>query len=534
MNHSFIFTQPAAGAVESRGARVESQPATSPRHSSGMTQPFSNVLERAVQSPQKKVADKPKHDSLTGGRSAEHRSARSVEAHDEHKSATAPRASHEKVRGKNKRDDEMTVPPSGLPGMPTTVARPDEISAESGASDAMVESCITVGNCSAQKAAVETATDKIVATLAADSTATTAEAAEMNLESLALVEGGDAEVAEKTAIDLKQLEQAMDVEVTPTTAAGELLSDTPDLLAMAASTAREALRGAVRGDSDLNPNATTPEVVAAEDAAGVESVVVSPIAAEEARRSVRADRESLTEAREKGRGTAAAKLNMSMNNEAKREEIAGLTGQVLPGSGVSPLAAGINLPSESQRITAKEFSGIDSLNAAARLTTGPTRSDVSLNTDLLELREASPAARIGEVISREVRMFKRGGDDMVEVVLTPDAKTQISLKLQWRDGQVEVQARCDMGDHNLLNTQWTQLQASFAAHGVRLSHLSERAHTGFTEFFSNSGFSQQQGGDRQPAPQPSAIDAMKPAVPTPKTGAARSVVRSSNRLESWA
>ena len=534
MNHSFIFTQPAAGAVESRGARVESQPATSPRHSSGMTQPFSNVLDRAVQSPQKKVADKPKHDSLTGGRSAEHRSARSVEAHDEHKSATAPRASHEKVRGKNKRDDEMTVPPAGLPGMPTTVARPDEISAESGASDAMVESCITVGNCSAQKAAVETATDKIVATLAADSTATTAEAAEMNLESLALVEGGDAEVAEKTAIDLKQLEQAMDVEVTPTTAAGELLSDTPDLLAMAASTAREALRGAVRGDSDLNPNATTPEVVAAEDAAGVESVVVSPIAAEEARRSVRADRESLTEAREKSRGTAAAKLNMSMNNEAKREEIAGLTGQVLPGSGVSPLATGINLPSESQRITAKEFSGIDSLNAAARLTTGPTRSDVSLNTDLLELREASPAARIGEVISREVRMFKRGGDDMVEVVLTPDAKTQISLKLQWRDGQVEVQARCDMGDHNLLNTQWTQLQASFAAHGVRLSHLSERAHTGFTEFFSNSGFSQQQGGDRQPAPQPSAIDAMKPAVPTPKTGAARSVVRSSNRLESWA
>jgi len=54
------------------------------------------------------------------------------------------------------------------------------------------------------------------------------------------------------------------------------------------------------------------------------------------------------------------------------------------------------------------------------------------------------------------------------------------------------------------------------------------------EFFSNSGFSQQQGGERQPAPQQSAIDPMKQALPAPKTGAARSVVRSSHRLESWA
>jgi hypothetical protein len=150
------------------------------------------------------------------------------------------------------------------------------------------------------------------------------------------------------------------------------------------------------------------------------------------------------------------------------------------------------------------------------------------------MRDVSPAARLGEVISREVRMFKRGGDDLVEVVLTPDAKTQISLKLQWRDGQVEVQARCDLGDHRLLNAQWPQLQASFAAHGVRLSHLSERAHTGFTEFFSNSGFSQQQGGERQPAPQQSAIDVMKPSLPVAKPAATRSVIRSSNRLESWA
>ncbi len=152
-----------------------------------------------------------------------------------------------------------------------------------------------------------------------------------------------------------------------------------------------------------------------------------------------------------------------------------------------------------------------------------------------ETRGASPVARIGEVISREVRMFKRGGDDLVEVILTPDTKTQISLKLQWRDGQVEVQARCDMGDHRSLNSEWSQLQASLAAHGVRLSHLSERVQTGFTEFFSNSGFSKPQGGERQSSAQQSAADALSPTVVQPaKSGGAKPAIRANHLLESWA
>ncbi len=554
MNNSFIFTQIAtAGGVEGRESRVEGESPTHSRFSDGSTLPFSNVLDRAVQMPPKKVAEKLKQESLAGGCSEEHRSARSVEAHEEHKPSAPPRGS----KRQEKRDDEITIQPAAFSGMPTPVVKQDEKSPASGTSDAMSESPITVEDCSAQKTSVETVAGKITATQGADATEPTAGSAEINLESLALVEGDEVAIAGKPAVDLKQIEQslvqeaaqttkviALDVERPSTTAAGGLLSEdamaraslieTPDMQAMAASTAREALRGTARGDSNLNPAIETPEVTTTADAAPVESVVVSPITAEEVRRSARTDRSAATGTREKVRGTAAAKLTMSMNNEAKREEIAGLTQQVLPGNGVSQPVTGINLPSESQRNAGKENIGVDSLSAAARLTTGPARTDVSGSSEMLDVREASPAARIGEVISREVRMFKRGGDDMVEVVLTPDAKTQISLKLQWRDGQVEVQARCDMGDHQLLNTQWPQLQASFAAHGVRLSHLSERAHTGFTEFFGNSGFSQQQGGERQPAPQQSAVDMMKPVVPTTKPGAARSVVRSGNRLESWA
>ena len=554
MNNSFIFTQIAtAGGVEGRESRVEGKSPTHSRFSDGSTLPFSNVLDRAVQTPPKKVAEKLKQESLAGGCSEEHRSARSVEAHEEHKPSAPPRGS----KRQEKRDDEITIQPAAFSGMPTPVVKQDEKSPASGTSDAMSESPITVEDCSAQKTSVEAVAGKITATQGADATEPTAGSAEINLESLALVEGDEVAIAGKPAVDLKQIEQALvqdaaqppkvialDVERPSTTAAGVLLSedamtqtsliDAADLRAMAASTVREAMRGTTHEESNSNASIETPEVATAADAAAVESVIVTPITAEEVRRSARSDRRPESFRGEKVRGTATAKLAMSMNNEANREEIAGLTEQILPSGGVSQLATGINLSSESQRISAKENIGVDSLNAAARLTTGPARTDVSSNTDLLELREASPAARIGEVISREVRMFKRGGDDMVEVVLTPDAKTQISLKLQWRDGQVEVQARCDMGDHQLLNTQWPQLQASFAAHGVRLSHLSERAHTGFTEFFGNSGFSQQQGGERQPAPQQSAVDMMKPVVPTTKPGAARSVVRSGNRLESWA
>ncbi|MGC3960786.1 MAG: hypothetical protein QM813_23485 [Verrucomicrobiota bacterium] len=142
--------------------------------------------------------------------------------------------------------------------------------------------------------------------------------------------------------------------------------------------------------------------------------------------------------------------------------------------------------------------------------------------------------RISEVISREIRMFKRGGDDLVEVVLTPDAKTQISLRLQWREGQVEVQARCDLGDYQSLNTQWAQLQSSLASHGVRLSHLSERVTTGFTEFFNNPSFAQQRGREEQSQHSAGTAEALPTLPAAGKLSATPIVRRGGGRFDSWA
>lgn len=555
MNNSFIFTPPATAAgVERRASSVESQTMKHSRHSNAPAQPFSNVLDRAVQTPPKKVAEKAKHESLTGGRSAEHRSARSVEAHEEHRASAPQRSS----RRKDKNEDDVAIQPAGT-GMHAQVVLPIETAPLSEVGNEIIEGEIKIVNCSTAK----TSTNEHAGESAAGgkSEATAAQGDDVNSQLLKLMPSGVDEVESNLVRDMKPAESALRAvasvgntipSAVAQTSATSLEGLLPEVAATTASptgamspatqpipaaTAREVALGVSREEANAVSETGIPLVNPLDDSATSAAAVVNQIAPDELRRSVRLDRMIAAESPENTHGTAVAKMTMSMNNEAKREEIAGLTEQVLPGGVVSQPVTRINLPSEPQPRTLSgrgEIISVDALSAAARLTTGPTRADDSVNGNLLDVREASPAARLGEVISREVRMFKRGGDDMVEVVLTPDSKTQISLKLQWRDGQVEVQARCDLGDHRLLNTQWSQLQASFAAHGVRLSHLSERAHTGFTEFFGNAGFSQQRGGERQPAPQQSAIDVMKPVVPTAKTGAARSVIRSSNRLESWA
>jgi hypothetical protein len=254
---------------------------------------------------------------------------------------------------------------------------------------------------------------------------------------------------------------------------------------------------------------------------------------EEARRVARATRQARTDFLENTSGTGGAKSNATMKTAIKKEEVAGSAQQFLPGSPASAVPPLRNLPGSFQR-NAHSISGAEALEAAKGIPT-PTRAEGTGN-----LESVAPAtgtmARVTEVISREVRMFKRGGDDLVEVVLTPDTKTQISLRLQWRDGQVEVQARCDLGDYQSLNTQWTQLQTSLAGHGVRLSHLSERATTGFTEFFNYSSFNQNPQRDPQ-SHRPVELPEILPVAPAPVVRAATpatAAVRSNRALDYWA
>lgn len=313
-------------------------------------------------------------------------------------------------------------------------------------------------------------------------------------------------------------------------AAGPLTSD-------ALRTASTAVQAQVELQTAATPGATDGTITTGLDqitADAAEAVEATGSTPEDVRRAVRAARRDRSEGAETITGIGGAKSSATMKTALKKEELAGGAEQFLPVSAPNALATVRNLPGELGRRLGGPAAG--GLEAAGGLISNSSHNGVSADTDALLLRPGNSIARISEIVSREVRMFKRGGDDLVEVVLTPDAKTQISLRLQWRDGQVEVQARCDLGDYQSLSTQWSQLQASLANHGVRLSHLSERVSTGFTEFFNNPGFAQQRGreqqGDQQSAPGADTLPTL--ANPPTPSGARPVVRRGSGLFDSWA
>jgi len=187
-------------------------------------------------------------------------------------------------------------------------------------------------------------------------------------------------------------------------------------------------------------------------------------------------------------------MNFPTNNK-----VAGLVEQNVPGSCI-PVSLLRKIAADLRRAHLSDFSVANVAAIVARSLPAPVR-DNDAAIESVPLDPHSPMARISEIILREAQMFKRAADDLLEVALTPDAKTQISLRLQWREGQTEALARCDLGDYPTLNAQWPQLQAALANHGVRLAQLSQRVPSGFTDYFTNPDFAPPHRGDRRASRQ---------------------------------
>jgi hypothetical protein len=298
---------------------------------------------------------------------------------------------------------------------------------------------------------------------------------------------------------------------------------------------------------DANARATAP-VISSDDVLSPEQSAALPLAVglsrgkevlasdDPAARVARAARRIRAESVENPRGISTAKMDAAMKNTQKKDEIAGIPQQILPGVQATQVPPLPGLAAGLRRGQAAELgSEAATPDAGEAISFSPVRSGDALTTEAVSGNATPALGRIGELVTREVRMFKRSADDLVEVVLTPDAKTQISLRLQWREGQVEVQARCDFGDHHVLNVQWPQLQAALAGQGVRLSHLGERVQAGLTDLFNNSSFAQSHGGERRPADSSPALETpARPAVNRPAHTTPRSAIRANRLLESWA
>jgi len=183
-------------------------------------------------------------------------------------------------------------------------------------------------------------------------------------------------------------------------------------------------------------------------------------------------------------GTAAAKLERSMDRSTEQNQIAGLREQKLPPAGRSvaggdlrPLAdhavelargASVERPDKAQRTVGEALMG-SVLNPGA----GSVNAAANGSSEVTSGGAVRSAEQILQNLTREVAQFKRYNAESMAVVLKPDAHTEIFLHLVTRNGQIDIQARFERGDFTSLSGQWAQLQQTLSQQGVRLGNLQE-------------------------------------------------------------
>ena len=149
--------------------------------------------------------------------------------------------------------------------------------------------------------------------------------------------------------------------------------------------------------------------------------------------------------------------------------------------------------------------------------------------------------RMAQFVKQEVAKVKQSGADSLAVSLKLDSRTELSLQVTTRDGQVQAFLRCERGDAAGIGAHWGELQNSLARQNVQLmplqNSLSQRNST-FTPPTAETparGFQQPSQKPHREAPEareelPLAAADMKPI---PARG---STSRTSSRQgwESWA
>jgi len=120
--------------------------------------------------------------------------------------------------------------------------------------------------------------------------------------------------------------------------------------------------------------------------------------------------------------------------------------------------------------------------------------------------------------------IRRTKADAMDVVLRPNAQTELSLRLSLQHGWVEVAAEFKRGDMTSLNAHWEQLQQLLSNQGIRLSALQPAcaepmagrpaSAADFSGHASTGGFNQ---SGRSSTPQPDLGEEMTAGGPMPST-----------------
>ena len=190
-------------------------------------------------------------------------------------------------------------------------------------------------------------------------------------------------------------------------------------------------------------------------------------------------------------GISIAKQDISVNQAEKTNNIAGQTEKVLPGNTV--LAAQRNSPAPGsvhmEQVAATVPVG-DHAPANAPAAAIPVQAASSSTVS-----NASGLERTQEMIAVNAVRLSDSGNSAMQVVIKPDAGTQLSLELRQHGAGVQVQAVLQQGDFNHLSQQWPDLQQRLIQRGIHLAPLAGDA----TAACATGGESYQQKQQQQPA-----------------------------------
>ena len=96
------------------------------------------------------------------------------------------------------------------------------------------------------------------------------------------------------------------------------------------------------------------------------------------------------------------------------------------------------------------------------------------------------------------------GNNSMQVVIKPDAGTQLSLELRQQGGSVHVQAVLQQGDFGHLSQQWSDLQQRLGQRGIQLAPLTDDG--AYANSNGNENFQNKQSRTTEGVPEVTFVD----------------------------
>jgi hypothetical protein len=173
-------------------------------------------------------------------------------------------------------------------------------------------------------------------------------------------------------------------------------------------------------------------------------------------------------------GTSTANQDDFVGGDVKANKNEGSTGQILPGSGV-PELRGNDLPVRTETLTpatasiaATQKDLITTTTAEGERVENPAVTDLNLQT----------MERTHELVALHAMRLSEMNTGTMQVVIKPEAGTQLSLELRQRGNGVEAQAVLQQGDFKHLNQHWPELQQRLEQRGIKLASLTDNGIAG--------------------------------------------------------